>query len=379
MILTSAGFALCYFLSVATVLAAEDSISVRPFGKTTDGREVSLYTLKNNRAFSVEITDYGATVVRLMVPDRSGKIADVVLGFNTIAEYERDSPYFGAAIGRYANRIANGEFKLDGKTYNLAKNNNPGGIPCSLHGGSAGFDKVVWSAERTTVDNLPALRLTYNSKDGEEGYPGNLKVTVNYVLTSDSTLRIDYNATTDRATPVNLTNHSYFNLKGEGNGEILGHRVMINANYYTPVNKGLIPTGEIASVKGTPFDFTETYAIGDRVNADNEQIHNAGGYDHNWVLNNQDAKLVHVATVSEPTSGRILEVWTTEPGLQFYSGNFLDGRLVGKSGKNYAYRGAFAMETQHYPDSPNQPAFPNTILKPGNKYQTTTIYKFFAQ
>jgi len=366
-------------LSASVALAAESPIAVQPFGQTHDGTKVSMYTLKNSSGMSVQITNYGATILRILAPDRSGRTADVVLGFNTLAEYEKDSPYFGATVGRFANRIANGQFTLDGRTYNLAKNNSPGGIPCSLHGGKRGFDKVVWDAERTTVDGVPALVLNYVSKDGEEGYPGSLKVTVTYSVTDDNALRIDYAATTDKATPLNLTNHTYFNLLGEGNGDVLGHRVMINADYYTPTNKGLIPTGEVAAVKGTPFDFTEAHVIGERINADSEQIQAAGGYDHNWVLNSKDGKLAHAATVSEPTTGRILDVWTTEPGLQFYTGNFLDGKLVGKSGKIYPYRGALTLETQHFPDSPNQPGFPSTILRPGQTYRATTVYRFSAQ
>ncbi len=328
---------------------------------------------------SVEIANYGATVVRLRVPDRLGEIADVALGFNTLAEYKKESPYFGAIVGRFANRIANGQFRIDGETYNLAKNNSPGGIPCGLHGGKRGFDKVVWDTERTLVGGVPALRLTYFSKDGEEGYPGNLKATVSYSVTEDSGLMIDYVATTDKATPVNLTNHTFFNLRGEGNGNILGHKIMIKGDHFTPVNKGLIPTGQLAEVKGTPFDFTNARSIGEHINAENEQIRFGGGYDHNWALHNKDGKLAHVATVWEPFSGRTLEVWTTEPGLQFYTGNFLDGRLIGKSGKSYSYRGAFALETQHFPDSPNHPGFPSTIILPSGTYRTTTIYKFSAR
>jgi aldose 1-epimerase len=282
-------------------------------------------------------------------------------------------------VGRYGNRIANGQFKLDGKTYKLATNNSPGDLPCSLHGGNKGFDKAVWTAERTTVDGVPALKLSYVSKDGEEGYPGTLKVAVTYSVTNDNGLKIDYLATTDKATPVNLTNHLYFNLRGEGNGDILGHTLMMKADRYTPVNKGLIPTGELAPVKGTPFDFTAPHAIGERVNAGNEQMRFGGGYDHNWVLNNQDGKLAHVATLAEPTSGRVMEVWTMEPGLQFYCGNFLDGKLTGKGGKPYPFRSGLCLETQHYPDSPNQPKFPSTILTPGKTYRTTTIYKFSAK
>ena len=323
-----------------------------------------------------DITNYGGIVVRLTVPDRDGNTDDVVLGYNTLAEYLRDTPYFGSIIGRVGNRIANGKFELNGKTYNLVTNNFPANKPCHLHGGTVGFDKLVWEAEPFIEENTPGLKLHYLSKDGEEGYPGNLDVTVWYRLTNDNSLKIDYLATTDAATPVNLTNHSYFNLRGEGNGDILSHVVTLNAAHYTPVNPGLIPTGAIAPVAGTPFDFTTPHPIGDRIDADNEQIKFGGGYDHNWVLDNQDGDLALAATAFEPVSGRVMEVWTTEPGVQFYCGNFLDGSLIGKSGKPYHRRTGFCLETQHYPDSVNQPNFPTTILKPGEKYQSTTLFRF---
>ena len=315
-------------------------------------------------------------MVRLMVPDRDGNMADVVLGYNTLAEYLRETPYFGSIIGRVGNRIAKGKFDLDGKTYDLVTNNVPADMPCHLHGGTVGFDKVVWEAEPFMKENTPGLKLHYLSKDGEEGYPGNLDVTVWYRLTEDNSLKIDYLATTDAATPVNLTNHSYFNLRGEGNGDILSHLVTLNATHYTPVNPGLIPTGEIAPVEGTPFDFTTPHPIGNRIDADNEQIRFGGGYDHNWVLDNQDGDLALAATAFEPVSGRVMEVWTTEPGVQFYCGNFLDGSLIGKSGRPYQRRTGFCLETQHYPDSVNQPNFPATILRPGEKYQSTTLFRF---
>ncbi|WP_404424281.1 aldose epimerase family protein [Nibricoccus sp. IMCC34717] len=350
-----------------------------PFGKLADGRPVTLYILEQPGKIRAEIMDFGGTVVRLFVPDRSGKMADVALGFPEAALYPAKSPYFGALIGRVGNRIAHGKFTLEGHTYSLATNNSPGDIPCALHGGKVGFDKVFWKAEPTTRDGLPALRLTYRSADGEEGYPGNLDVTVVYSLTNDNGLRIDYSATTDKPTPVNLTNHSYFNLKGEGEGDILGHELQFNASRYTPVDKGLIPTGELASVAGTPFDFRTPQPVGARVDADNEQLRFGGGYDHNFVLDRQGSGLELVATIHEPTTGRVMEILTTEPGLQFYCGNFLDGTLHGKSGKPYPHRSALVLETQHFPDSPNQPAFPSITLRPGKTYETSTVYRFSAR
>jgi aldose 1-epimerase len=367
-------FVMCFL----TGCISADSMPSRSFGRLPDGRETKLYTLRNADGLQVDIADYGGTVVRLLAPDRAGKLADVTLGFNSVEPYPKQSPYFGALIGRVGNRIANGTFSLDGKTYALAKNNKPGGVGCTLHGGLVGFDKVIWEAEPTTREGQPALRLRYTSKDGEEGFPGTLKVKVVYSLTNDNGLRIDYSATTDQATPVNLTNHAYFNLAGEGGGTILDHVLMVNAKRYTPVDKGLIPTGEIAAVAGTPFDFTTPRAIGERVNADHEQLRHGGGYDHNFVLDSQNGSLASAGYVHEPKSGRKMEILTTEPGLQFYCGNFLDGTLKGKNGGTYVYRGAIALETQRYPDSINQPAFPNTVLRPGQTYRSTTIYRFSA-
>lgn len=352
------------------------TITMRPFGETQKGEPALIYSLVNQNGASVEITNYGGVVTRLLAPDRNGKLEDVVLGFNSLKDYLTESPYFGCIVGRYGNRIANGQFVLDNVKYDLAKNNTPGGIPCHLHGGQVGFDKVVWSATPVIENNIAGLNLTYKSRDGEEGYPGNLDVEVSYWWSNENELRIEYRATTDKPTPVNLTQHSYFNLKSEGSGDILGHVLTIHADKYTPVNAGLIPTGELADVKGTPFDFLKASAIGERIDADHPQLKFGGGYDHNWVLTDQKAELKLAATVSEPTSGRVVEVWTTEPGLQFYSGNFLDGRLTGKSGQPYQFRYGLCLETQHFPDSPNQPKFPNVILKPGEQYQSTTIYKF---
>lgn len=339
------------------------------FGKTTDGAETQLYTLTNAHGLKVGITNYGGIITSLLVPDKAGKLGDVVLGFDNVSGYQspeflKSGPYFGALIGRYGNRIAKGRFTLAGKEYPLAKNNGEN----TLHGGKKGFDKVVWQAEPGTSADGQTLRLTYRSQDGEEGYPGNLDVTVVYTLTNDDALRIDYTATTDKATPVNLTNHAYFNLGG-GNQDVLGHEVTIPADRYTVVDAGLIPTGELRPVKGTPFDFTTPHAIGERI----AQV--PGGYDHNWVLN-QPSGVHPAAAVYDPATGRTMEVTTTEPGVQFYTGNFLDGTLKGKGGTTYGKHAGFCLETQHFPDSPNQPAFPSTILQPGQTLHSTTTYKF---
>lgn len=361
---------------VCVAAASPSTVTMQAFGETKDGTAVELYTLRNANGLQADIMTYGGIVTRLLVPDRLGNLGDVVLGYNTLDAYIADNPYFGALIGRYGNRIANGSFTLDGETYTLVTNDEPGGIPCHLHGGTVGYDKVVWKAKPAIIEGEAALALWYKSVDGEEGYPGTLKIKVVYTLTNDNELKIDYTATTDKATPVNLTNHSYFNLKGEGDGDILGHVLMFNADRYTPVDIGLIPTGKLAPVEGTAFDFTTPHAIGERVDWENEQLKLSNGYDHNWVLNNQDGSLALAATVYEPVSGRTMEVLTTEPGLQFYCGNFLNGSLIGKSGRPYHFRNGFCLETQHYPDSPNQPFFPNTVLHPGETYETTTIYRF---
>jgi aldose 1-epimerase len=325
----------------------------------------------------VTIMTYGGIVQAIRVPDRDGNVANVALGFADLDAYVAGNPYFGTITGRYANRIARGTFVLDGERYRLALNNGEN----HLHGGLVGFDKVVWDAEALPDGaDGPALRLTYTSPDGEEGYPGTLDVAVTYTLTDDNELRVDYLATTDAPTVVNLTNHSYFNLEGEGTGTIYDHELMLNASAYTPVDATLIPTGEIAPVAGTPFDFTEATAIGERIrDGGNEQIVIGRGYDHNWVLDRadpEDGELVLAARLSEPDSGRVLEIETTEPGIQFYSGNFLDGTLIGTSGRAYRQGDGLALETQHYPDSPNQPDFPSTELRPGEEYRSTTVYRF---
>lgn len=365
--------------ALAPMVAAVNPVPSSPFGKLPDGRAATLYTLRNAAGFEARISDYGGTVVQLRTADRDGDFANVALGFDSVERYLGRSPYFGALIGRVGNRIASGKFNLDGKTYTLATNNFPAAIPCHLHGGRIGYDKVLWQAEPTSRDGQPALRLTYTSPDGEEGYPGNLAIQVVYSLTADNGLRIDYRATTDQPTPVNLTNHTYFNLKGAGTGPVRNHELMINAHHYTPVDAGLIPTGEIAPVEGTPFDFTAPVPIGQRVNARHAQLQFAGGYDHNWVLDHPPGELALAARVYEPLTGRVLEVLTTEPGLQFYGGNFLDGTLKNSAGQPYIHRGAFCLEAQHFPDSPNQSTFPSIILRPGETYSATTIYRFSAQ
>lgn len=350
-------------------------IEVKQFGITPDGQQVQLYTLRNSNGLKAEIMTYGTIVVSLEVPDRDGKMNDIVLGYDNLQGYIDNNPYFGAIVGRYGNRIAKGKFTIDGIEYSLATNNEPGGIACHLHGGIKGFDKVVWKAEPVEQKDAVGVKLTYLSKDGEEGYPGNLNCTVTYLLTNNNELKIEYLATTDKPTAVNLTHHSYFNLTG-CERDILDHQLMLSADKFTPTDAGLIPTGELRSVKGTVMDFTQLTAIGARINSEYEQIKFGGGYDHNWVLNKQSKEMTLAAKVYEPTTGRVMEVYTTEPGIQFYSGNFLDGTITGKEGKVYKHRYGFCLETQHYPDSPNQPNFPSTVLRPGQKYETTTVYRF---
>jgi aldose 1-epimerase len=348
------------------------TITKSAWGQMPNGTKLDLYTLKNKNGMEVRITNYGGIITHLTAPDKDGKYEDVVWGFDSIAGYLTPPPYFGAIIGRYGNRIAKGKFTLDGKTYSLAGNNNGN----HLHGGLKGFDKVVWTGEAMEKDG--ALKLTYLSKDGEEGYPGNLSAEVTYTLTDDNALKIDYKATTDKATVVNLTNHSYFNLGGQTDKDILSHELMLNADRFLPVDKGLIPTGELRPVAGTVFDFTKSTPIGQRINdPKDEQIKLGGGYDHAWILNHPEITTSRLAAVlTETTSGRVMEVHTTEPAIQFYTGNFLDGTLKGKNGIVYKKRSALCLETEHYPDSPNQPKFPTTVLKPGETYKTQTVYKF---
>jgi aldose 1-epimerase len=362
-------------LSVAVVeTKARMNIKQEPFGKTPDGAAVTIYTLTNSSGVEARIMTYGGIVVSLKVPDRDGKMNDVVLGYDNLEGYvKNNSPYFGALIGRYGNRIAKGRFSLNGVAYKLAANNGDN----HLHGGIRGFDKVVWQASPVKRAVGTALKLTYLSRDGEEGYPGNLSVTVIYTLTNKNELKIEYSATTDKATVLNLTNHSYFNLAGAG--DILSHEVMINADRFTPIDKSLIPTGELLSVKGTPMDFTTPTAIGSGIEQKYEQLIFGGGYDHNWALNKNNGSLTLAARVYERNTGRVMEVYTTQPGMQFYTGNFMDGTITGKGGKVYEKRYGFCMETQHFPDSPNKPDFPSTVLRPGQRYRQTTLYKFSAR
>jgi aldose 1-epimerase len=349
---------------------APQQVSQQPFGQTKDGQAVSLFTLRNSKGAEARISNYGGLVVSLKVPDRNGKLGDVVLGYDKLSDYIKDSPYFGALIGRYGNRIAKGKFTLDGKEYSLATNNYPN----SLHGGLKGFDKVVWTPQVIASTEGPTLALTYVSKDGDQGYPGTLTVKAVYTLTEDNALKLQYTATTDKDTVVNLTQHSYFNLAGQGT--ILDHVVEIPASKFTPVDSTLIPTGELKPVDGTPFDFRTPTAIGSRINVQDEQLKFGKGYDHNFVLDKPMGELGLCGRVYEPQSGRVLEVFSTEPGLQFYSGNFLDGSNVGKGGQVYNFRNGFCMEPQHFPDSPNQPNFPSVVLKPGQTYKNTIIFKF---
>ncbi len=363
-------------LAPAGATSRPGSTTKKSFGKTPDGQPVDLYVLTNKSGAEVSITNFGGAVVSLKVPDRNGKLADVVLGYDTADGYVKDKSYFGALVGRYGNRIAHAQFSLDGKTYTLAKNNGEN----SLHGGLKGFNKALWKAKILSKKDGQSLELSYLSKDGEEGFPGNLKVRVIYTWTDANALRIEDSATTDKKTVVNLTSHSYFNLAGQGSGDILGHQLMIQADKFTPVDPSLIATGELRDVAGTPFDFRKPTAIGARIDQDDEQLKLGGGYDHNFVVRRSaDAGESLAARVVEPTSGRVLEVWTTEPGVQFYTGNFLDGKTAGKGGVTYPRRNAFCLETQHFPDSPNQPKFPSVVLAPGARYHTITTYKFSVE
>jgi len=349
----------------------EATVTKQVFGKTADGTPVDLYVLANKNGMEVAITNYGGIVVSLKTPDRNGKLADVVLGYDRLEGYLGDKSYQGAIVGRYGNRIGHAAFTLDGTRYTLARNNGDN----SLHGGLKGFNKAVWNAKQVSSAEGEGVELTHLSKDGEEGYPGNLSIRVVYTLTEGNELKIDYTATTDKPTVMNLTNHAYFNLAGQGEGDILQHQLRLTPTKFTPVDSGMIPTGELRPVAGTPLDFTKATAIGARIDADDEQLKLGRGYDHNFVLDNA-GKLALAAEVHEPRSGRVMEAWTTEPGIQFYTGNFLDGTIHGKAGKVYPRRCAFCLETQHFPDSPNQPKFPSTVLRPGGRYQSTTVYKF---
>jgi aldose 1-epimerase len=373
----TAGLGAACFVNYAPVSKSNSSITKADFGRTPDGKPVEIYTLRNSQGAEARIFTYGGVVQSLAMPDKHGRMADIVLGFDNLQDYIEKSPCFGALIGRYGNRIGGAKFTLAGKTYALAANNGPN----TLHGGLIGFDKVVWTARSMETRHGPALILTYLSADGEEGFPGNLLVTAIYTLTDGNELKVEFTATTDRPTVVNLTHHSYFNLAGQGHGDVLNHLVHINADQFTPVDSTLIPTGELRPVAGTPFDFRTPTPVGARINdPNNEQIKFAGGYDDNWVLNKPAPTALSLAArVHEPVTGRTLEVWTTSPGMQFYTGNFLDGTIAGKDGKVYQHRCAFCMEPQHFPDSPNHPDFPTTELKPGETCHNVIIYKFGAK
>ena len=349
------------------------------FGKLSDGTPTALFTLSNEEGIEVDITNYGGIIVAIRMPDKSGNIENVVLGFNSVEDYNSDAyltegPYFGAIIGRFGNRIDKGRFKLEGKEYQLATNNGPN----HLHGGLKGFDKVLWNAEKIKSGKTVGLKLSYLSKDMEEGYPGNLSVEVSYTLTEENELKIEYAATTDKTTIVNLTNHSYFNLRGDAKGDVLGHKVMVKAEQFVPINENFIPEGNLREVKGGPFDFTHPKAIGDGIEADDQQIRNGHGYDHCMVLGRK-GEMKLAATAFEPESGRLLEVFTTEPGVQLYTANFLTGKLTGKGGVPYKRRYGLCFETEHFPDAPNRPGFPSVELKPGERYATSTTFKFSVQ
>jgi len=365
---------LAFVLGVEMTADAATRIERKPYGTAPGGGAAELFTLTRG-GLTVAVTSWGGYVVKILAPDREGKVADVTLGYADAAGYFGDTGYMGALVGRYANRIARGEFTLDGRKYMLARNNGPN----ALHGGPGGFHKRLWTPKVVSGPDGDAVELTYVSPDGEEGYPGTLTATVVYSLTADGGLRMDYTATTDRATVVNLANHAYFNLAGEGSGDVLGHELRIEADALTPVDETLIPTGESRPVAGTPFDFRKPAAIGARIAADDPQLRAGGGYDHNFVLRGRAGELRLAVRVHEPGSGRVLEVHTTEPGVQFYSGNFLDGSVVGKSGRPYQHRGGFCLEAQHFPDSPNRPEFPSVVLRPGETYRQTTVYRFDVQ
>jgi aldose 1-epimerase len=353
-------------------VAQTRGVTKQVWGKTAAGEAVDLYTLTNGKGASVQIATLGGTVVSLKVPDKAGTLGDVVLGFDSLDGYLGTHPFFGVLVGRYGNRIGKAAFTLDGKAYTLAKNNGAN----SLHGGLKGFDKYVWKTREVASPDGQTIELTHVSPDGDEGFPGTLSVTVRYTWTDANSLRIDYTATTDKPTVVNLTNHAYFNLSAGASATILDHTLQLSADKYTPVDKGLIPTGELRAVAGSPFDFSTARRIGESIDAEDEQIRFGGGYDHNFVLRGQPGTLRMAARVADPVSGRIMEVTTTEPGVQFYTGNFLDGSIKGRGGKPYVKRSGLCLETQHYPDSPNKPDFPSVVLRPGQTYKTTTQYTF---
>lgn len=370
-----AGLALAALIAAPAAAALPAHVQKAPFGKTAKGQTVDIYTITNKNGLEARVTSYGGRIASLKVPDRAGKLGNIVLGFDTVEPYTKGLPYFGALIGRYGNRIANGAFTLDGKTYHLAQNDGPN----NLHGGVNGFDKVLWKVVPFEDAKGPGLKLTYVAADGEEGFPGKLTAHVTYQLTNDNKLHITYEATTTKPTPVNLTNHSYFNLTGDTENTIADHELVLNADKFTPVSKVLIPTGELKDVTGTPFDFRTSTKIGARIGAEDEQLKFAGGYDHNWVLNQSKPGAVTLAAVlSEATTGRVMKVYTTEPGVQFYSGNFLDGKPAG-TGTVFKLRTGLCLETQHFPNSPNQANFPTTIVQPGQVYHTETVFEFSTE
>ncbi|MFT7618794.1 MAG: aldose 1-epimerase [Planctomycetota bacterium] len=346
------------------------------FGRDQSGGAVTLYTLANKNGATMRVTDLGCTIVSFCVPDREGRLDDIVLGYDRLEDYLESTLYFGCIVGRFANRIANGEFELDQNRHELAANNAPNGMPCSLHGGEVGFHKVLWQAEGVTSKGMTGVQFSRCSLDGEEGFPGNLDVRVTCWLTDKNILRLEYVAMTDKATPVNLTHHSYFNLDGHAAGSILEHKLSMSADQITPVNQGLIPTGEFLNVEGTPFDFRKQKSIGTEIDVDHDQLVFGSGYDHNFVIKDYDGSLRSAAKVKAPRSGRTMEVFTTNPGIQFYTGNFVSDAVLGKSGHAYGHRSGFCLETQHFPDSPNQPNFPSTILRPGEVYSHITEYRF---
>jgi aldose 1-epimerase len=364
---------LLLLLAVAPLLAQhapnKPAMTREPFGTTSTGHPAALYLLRNAAGMEARVTDYGATLVSLRVPDRRGHFDDVVLGYDAVQGYEHGHSFFGATVGRYANRIAGASFTLNGVTWHVVATE----AGYSLHGR---FNKVFWSPADVSQPGAPALQLSYLSPDGEEGYPGNLAVKVTYTLTDANELRIDYSATTDKPTILNLTNHSYFNLAGQGRGDILGHQLALHAARFTPVDRSVIPTGELRDVKGTPLDFTRATAIGARIHQPDRQLELAGGYDHNWVLDHEPGRVAPAAEAFDPASGRVLQVLTDQPGVQFYTGNFLDGSEHGKGGIPYPYRSAFTLETQHFPDSPHHPNFPTTVLNPGERFHSTTVFRF---
>jgi len=364
--------AIAFVASACTTKSIQPSITSSEFGVMPNGQKSLIYTLVNQQGLEAKITDYGAKLVSLEIPDKNGLLADVILGYETLDQYLKGDQYFGATVGRYANRIAKGKFTLEGKEYQLALNNGVN----HLHGGPKGYQSLIWKSEIIDQNGFPSLKFTYHSPDGEENYPGNLDIEVVYTWKNDNSLSIDYKATTDQTTIVNLTHHSLFNLKGAGNGDILDHVLTINANAFTPVDSTLIPVGEIRPVANTPMDFTTPHPVGERISSDYEQIVKGRGYDHNWVLNKNQKGLTLAAELYEPESGRVMKVLTTEPGIQFYSGNFLDGSQIGKGNLPYKFRFGLALETQHYPDSPNHANFPSVVLKKGEVYTQTTVYSF---